>query len=51
MTPDTPKNENIYSPENVVSREGSPFTPKLLSRIFIFNEAIYYGKSNENLKN
>jgi len=29
MTPDTPKNENVYSPENV-SRERSPVTPKLL---------------------
>jgi hypothetical protein len=41
VSPDTPKNENVYSPENVVSREFSPVTPKLLSRNFICNEVIY----------
>jgi len=40
VSPDTPKNQNIYSPENVVSRERSPVIPKLLPRNFICSEAI-----------
>jgi hypothetical protein len=54
MSPDTPKNENVYSPENIVSRDRSPITPKLFSRNVICNEAIYiyiwaYTANNLNL--